>query len=122
MASMISLMVATGRNGGDCAAAVVTTTVARTSSAKIRTTLLLVFLRLPKRIRRGHEEFSSIGECQIAAIDALQTVFSEITRHDDFRTDGQRVFVEASSEHRVGGACFDFPRFDGTVRGFHVDG
>src|SRR5215510_11100827 len=100
MAFMISDMVATGRNGGDCARAGITSR----SSATIRIippgskpaaagnpcrALLLVFLGLAKRIRGSHEELSSIRQRQIPTVDAVQAILREIAGDDDLCSDRQ---------------------------------
>src|SRR2546425_7844942 len=72
--------------------------------------LLILFFRVRfKRIRGRHEELSPVREGKIPAVEAPQAVFREIASDYDLRSQGQRILIESSPEHRIRSASFDFP-------------
>jgi len=97
MASIISDIDATGRNGGDCAMSGLTnrsTTRIRifppfSKSRRRRCPGIALFLFFLEGIGGCHEELSSVGEGQITAVNTVQSILCEIAGHYDLGSDGQ---------------------------------
>src|SRR5207244_12453701 len=70
------------------------------------------------RVGPTQEQRSAIRKRDGPAVGSILSVFGLVAMHHELRSNGQRISVEASPEHGIGGTGFDLPDFDLTVCSF----